>query len=62
MVDEGKTEAQFIEAARTTQKKSSPAIYFGFLPVLLFLALVIGLWLFPPSVVVYRTAIPPPRL
>ena len=54
MVDAGETEAQFIEEARTTRKKSSPAIYFGFLPVLVFLALVIGLWLFPPSVVVFE--------
>src|SRR5665647_1085988 len=54
MVDAGKTAAQVIEAARTTQKKSGPAIYFGFLPVLLFLALVITLWLFPPSVEVFE--------
>ena len=54
MVDEGKPEAQFIEEARTTRKKSSPAIYFGLLPVLLFLATVTGLWLFPPAVVVFE--------
>ena len=54
MVDEGKTEAQSIEEAGTTRKQSSPAIFFGFLPVLFFLALVIGLWLFPPSVVVFE--------
>jgi hypothetical protein len=54
MVDEGKTEAQFIEEARTTRKKSSPAIYLGLLPVFLSLAIVIGLWLFPPAVVVYE--------
>jgi PAS domain S-box-containing protein len=54
MADAGKTAAPVIGAARTTQKKSGPAIYFGFLPVLLFLALVIGLWLLPPSVVVFE--------
>ena len=54
MADEGKTGAQVNEAARTARRKSNPAIYFGFLPVLGFLVLVIVLWLFPPSIVVFE--------
>ena len=54
MVDAGKTKAQVIEEARITRKISIPAISFGLLPVLVCLALVIGLRLFPPSVKVFE--------
>ena len=53
MVDAGETKAQFMRK-RGSPGKSSPAISFGFLPVLGCLALVIVLWLFPPSVVVFE--------
>jgi PAS domain S-box-containing protein len=54
MVDAGETEARSIEAARPARKQSGLAISFGSLPVLACLALVIGLWLFPPAVRVFE--------
>jgi PAS domain S-box-containing protein len=54
MVDAGKPEAQFIEEVKTARQESSLAIYFGLLPVLSLFVLVIGLWQFPPPIVVFE--------
>jgi PAS domain S-box-containing protein len=53
VVDKGETKARLSEAARPT-RQSSLAISFGFVPVLVCLALVIGLRLFPPAVRVFE--------
>jgi hypothetical protein len=54
MPDEAESEAQSIAVLEATKKEPRLSIYLGLLPVLVFLVLVIGLWLFPPSLVIFE--------
>ena len=54
MANAVRTEAPLMEESSTAPPQRSLSLYFGLLPVLLFLVLVIGLWLFPPSVVLFE--------
>jgi hypothetical protein len=52
MAEEAGTGTRINEELRSPRKNPGGSIYFGFLPVLLFLGLVIGLWLVPPALVI----------